>query len=497
MKLLAFFTAANALSRDDPNSPSLAAGPGAGQTPLTPDAKAAEVRKDGFFALKCVNDGSHVHADNQSSQGKMRYAAQNADISIIWYHETVPKVDQEEMTPRTCFNFCRIQKRIGFFGLIHGRDCYCTPYYRQQEGGEGEDCDLPCPGDQTTLCGGKTKANLYTMHWCDDTTKDLELAKNAASTVSALLGEMIEKYKVCQGSLQGRGEEFQAKASAAGSLFASNYFQAAKVRAGELKRLFEKAQRLQDEEIELASGPPDAFTAIKKQEYLEGQVFNLEEFEQRASEFLDTAKLEFVKTCDHISEKDYEVSHEYRPIIYYAKDQGIVPESYYEFTACGGEMIGSPLFMGLKSCALACRDHVKCEAFSVFGVAGEKSDSDVPSKYPTLIQKSARRFMARQFPSGSPPSDSCVGKCGGPAGMCWCDSLCQGYGDCCQDFNPICSDNSGICVLLSSAKKASIFSSKECEGYKKMEVLTECYYRLSDSKGLDTKYDIETQWCKA
>ena len=36
--------------------------------------------------------------------------------------------------------------------------------------------------------------------------------------------------------------------------------------------------------------------------------------------------------------------------------------------------------------------------------------------------------------------DSCVDHCGGSAGMCWCDSYCTSYGDCCEDFVDDCPD---------------------------------------------------------
>ena len=43
--------------------------------------------------------------------------------------------------------------------------------------------------------------------------------------------------------------------------------------------------------------------------------------------------------------------------------------------------------------------------------------------------------------------DSCVDHCGGSAGMCWCDSYCSSYGDCCADFTEDCpnvaADTSG------------------------------------------------------
>jgi hypothetical protein len=34
--------------------------------------------------------------------------------------------------------------------------------------------------------------------------------------------------------------------------------------------------------------------------------------------------------------------------------------------------------------------------------------------------------------------DSCLGNCGGSAGQCWCDDLCEQYGDCCRDHRNQC-----------------------------------------------------------
>jgi hypothetical protein len=36
------------------------------------------------------------------------------------------------------------------------------------------------------------------------------------------------------------------------------------------------------------------------------------------------------------------------------------------------------------------------------------------------------------------PTPSCVGNCGGYAGLCYCDSVCVGYGDCCTDYDEVC-----------------------------------------------------------
>ena len=54
-----------------------------------------------------------------------------------------------------------------------------------------------------------------------------------------------------------------------------------------------------------------------------------------------------------------------------------------------------------------------------------------------------------------PPPDSCAGNCGGNAGACWCDDLCESYGDCCADKADECSGDdrepaSGFCIKNSN-----------------------------------------------
>jgi len=493
MKFLALAIASNAYTLHQAPNPSQAAGPSAGKDPLLPDSKAAQVRKDGYFMVNCMNDAMHEHADNQSSQGQKRYAAGKIGVSVIWYHETVPKPDQESMDARKCFNFCRIQDRMGFFGLIHGRECYCTPYYRKQAGGEGDDCTLPCPGNQTEMCGGKKKSSMYQMHFCDDSAKDISKTKDSASVAVDDIQHLLDEYYTCQQNLQGRGDEGTSAFTSIGAGFASDYMQAAKVRAGELKRLLEKCAWLKEEHAELIKDPSPDFHAIAKQEYLEGQVINLQEFANRVQEFFDDAEPEFLKSCVQEVSSGYNIKDEYRAIQYYGDHRG----TGYEMTICGGEMIGKPLFLGETECGARCRDTIGCEAFNVFGVAGGDFEEMSTLKYPNGQAGGGFLFMQRKKKSNfNANSGSCASFCGGDAGGCGCDASCQAWGDCCADYKDVCINKSGVCVLLKSAKQGKLFSTEECDGYESQGALTQCFYRLSDSKGLEIKYDTELQWCK-
>ena len=47
---------------------------------------------------------------------------------------------------------------------------------------------------------------------------------------------------------------------------------------------------------------------------------------------------------------------------------------------------------------------------------------------------------------GGGGSGSCVGNCGSASDTCWCDDLCEYYGDCCSDYYDECRD----CLLYTS-----------------------------------------------
>merc|ERR1719326_1693258 len=103
---------------------------------------------------------------DKHGDGKFNYKAGDVSgVSIVHYTEMVPKLDQKPMTHEVCFGFCRSIKDMMFFGIHNGRDCYCTPYYKQMAGDSSE-CDAPCDGDSATMCGGKFKSSIFSLHAC-------------------------------------------------------------------------------------------------------------------------------------------------------------------------------------------------------------------------------------------------------------------------------------------------------------------------------------------
>jgi hypothetical protein len=85
-----------------------------------------------------------------------------------YYHEHVPAEDRVPMTPAICYDFCKNASGVQFFGLQRGDLCYCSPFFHDTgKEGHGE-CDMPCAGEQTQMCGGEEKANIYEMHDCNN-----------------------------------------------------------------------------------------------------------------------------------------------------------------------------------------------------------------------------------------------------------------------------------------------------------------------------------------
>merc|ERR1740133_654605 len=52
------------------------------------------------------------------------------------------------MTQKVCFEFCRTVPNMGFFGVVNGRGCYCTPYFKPMES-DSSQCDAVCEGEKT------------------------------------------------------------------------------------------------------------------------------------------------------------------------------------------------------------------------------------------------------------------------------------------------------------------------------------------------------------
>jgi hypothetical protein len=212
--------------------------------------------KDGFFHVDCAVDKMQTKADKFGDE-KFKYD-ENAgftargNVSIVRYEDHVGREDMELMTGRVCFNFCRSVPNMTFFGLIHGRHCYCMPYFfKDGKGGQGT-CDLGCEGDTSEICGGLETTSVYAMHNCANTEEDLSLSLAALAA---------EAGKVAQAGAAGRAlaEEMEGVANALmdhviepGDMLAHANGQSSKVFAGKVLHAAEAAETAADELTALA-----------------------------------------------------------------------------------------------------------------------------------------------------------------------------------------------------------------------------------------------------
>jgi len=129
--------------------------------------------KDGYFHVRCMMDEMHKIANYHNELTRVHEYKVHTNVSIVKYEDRVDVEKQVKMTPRICFDFCRTIPDMNQFGLVYGRECYCTPYYHQIPG-DGV-CSSPCEGDNTVTCGNQDgMADIYEMHTCGDSVSDAQ-----------------------------------------------------------------------------------------------------------------------------------------------------------------------------------------------------------------------------------------------------------------------------------------------------------------------------------
>merc|ERR1719326_715329 len=211
--------------------------PGAGIKKFEPFKK---VLKDGFLPVKCVKDYMYYRGDKFGDNKHDYKLGPVSRVSIVHYDAFVAKEDRAEMTQKKCFEFCRTVPNMGFFGIVNGRGCYCTPYFSAMAS-DSSQCDAVCEGDNALICGGKSKSSVFAMHMCDSTEDDLGLATDKASDLKSSLDDKTKEAKGLAGDMQALGADLQKSFGAVGDSGASGLAQNAKVFAGTLGHKAEDA----------------------------------------------------------------------------------------------------------------------------------------------------------------------------------------------------------------------------------------------------------------
>lgn len=340
----------------------VAGNPGAGMTPVEPYAT---VLKDGFFQVTCAKDLLFYNGD-KFGDGKYSYTLGDvSNVSIVLYTETIDKFERDPMTHEVCFEFCRTIPDMGFFGLTHGRECYCTPYYKEIAG-DSSMCDSVCEGDSTQMCGGMAKSSLFAMHECADTAQNLLAAEASVSDVQEALHNVTTQVVILAGEMQAKAETYQAALGANGDPEASDLMQTAKVFAGQMEAAEAEAAKLLPlmtaVSINAKAMSGDDFTKFAEATKAEKYIHEMSELTVDGEKAVETLE-DIVQLASPDVQSSMIAGDQYYPLMYFVdKEYESVPAT------CSGDMVKKPIVnRNFDECALACDAEVMdCVGFSYY-----------------------------------------------------------------------------------------------------------------------------------
>jgi len=338
--------------------------PGAGMNQAAIDPYST-VLKDGYMFVSCIKD-MLITSGDKFGNNKFSYTLEDiANVSIVRYSELVSKKDREPMTHDVCFKFCRTIPHMGFFGIIHGRDCYCTPYYKQVAG-DSSQCTAVCEGSSSSFCGGMKKSSIFEMHMCSDTAMELSSAKDKASTSAQRAYRLGSELKDLAVGMQIEADIAQKAFGQVGDPVASDLMQVTKVWAGSLEHAAKDALE-SGKKLETLMGKAQAmsgadFTGSSQIALAEKLVADLEDGVSRTTK--DIKKASKLHSLAIRGNGTTGRKAEYYPLMYF------VDKSYVDVpSTCGGDWDKQTIQGSPAECAHACdmqKVEPECVGFSFY-----------------------------------------------------------------------------------------------------------------------------------
>jgi len=365
--------------------------PGAGVDKFTPFKT---VLKDGFLEVDCVKDYMYYRGDKFGDNKHDYKLGPVSDVSIVHYEAHVKKEDQVEMTQKVCFEFCRTVPNMGFFGVVNGRGCYCTPYFTAMES-DSTQCDAVCEGENTLMCGGKSKSSIFAMHMCASTKADLSTRSGTAGGLKSSMDVKVKSAKALSIDMQNMGTKLQKTFGAVGDSSATGLMQDAKVFAGTLVHKAEDAGVVADKLGDLVKAA-NALSGFTKPATVTKAERIMEDIDATvASGEAVTDQLDDLKTLAMPSGSTSGAAKQYRQVMYFVDkefDGDRVP------TTCTGDKVGEPIFgLSQDECASACDANIhSCVGFQYF--------LDPSSSPITVVDSSPHSqmcFLFSKFSTGS------------------------------------------------------------------------------------------------
>jgi hypothetical protein len=397
--------------------------PGAGMHPESIEPYKI-VTKDGYMHVDCIKDQLFEYGDKFGKNKHSYNVHDTYNVSIVRYTDIVAKEDREEMSPTVCFRFCRSVPDMEFFGLIHGRDCYCSPFYKMMAG-DSSDCDEVCEGSPTEMCGGKTKSSVFAMHLCQDTKEELEAATGRATFYMAKADTLVEAAGATAEGMQDAGAEMQEVFGKVGDPVASDLMQVTKQWAGELQHAVEGLEGV----VKVLDGYAAEAGKLDGADFSDSsKIVAAEDVIGKFDAETDDAKAKASKAMRLYNQATRGLGraheyNEYYPLMYFVdKDYVDTP------TTCGGDWDQHTLFgVTVQECAAACDAEVvkpECVGFSYYEsglcflfskfksvtyYAGCAEDDSKKKKVKAFIEHAANRSRQPLLRDPEPASNDCTG----------------------------------------------------------------------------------------
>uniref|UniRef100_A0A7S1FC29 WSC domain-containing protein n=1 Tax=Noctiluca scintillans TaxID=2966 RepID=A0A7S1FC29_NOCSC len=319
--------------------------------------------KDGYVYVTCTEDALVKNGDKHGP-GKFTFES-SGNVSILWYSQLVEKLEQKPISPEVCYGFCRSIPDAGFFGLIHGRDCYCAPYFKTLPG-DSSSCDEACAGDSTKMCGGKTKSAIYAMHACNSVKEELRKATDVAQEAAGFCSDL--GASLTWNGLTEFGPSLKTRAGNAGDVITSAHAQAATVWAQDMTDA-------SDEAVSLAH-------ALSSKSNIADDNRDIVAIETDIAELKPVVELATEKCADMRETYVHPVfqgdASTYYPVTYWV--EGDTASNKTDLAAaspstCAGDQAADPLFVAsYDECAAACDHHsataTGCVAFQFASIGG-------------------------------------------------------------------------------------------------------------------------------
>jgi len=349
-----------------------------------------KVLKDGFQMVDCVQDYMYYRGDKFGDHKHDYKLGPVANVSIVHYSAWVDKHSQEKMEPKVCFDFCRTIPNMGFFGIVNGRDCYCTPYFNGMESDDSM-CDATCEGDSTQVCGGNSKSSVFAMHMCHSLGEDLKLAVDEASTfIADAKVRVLADGKSCVKDMTKVADVLKAAFGKVGDSGVTDLAQTAKINLNQLDYAVIAADKVTATLDGILSDASKKASEIKQdpQKAKDAQVVmaaesTLDSLEETLAEdevAIDKIEKEIIKLSKpRFFDASADATVHYYPIMYFIdKKYGDVPKGgeEAEFTGvpstCTGDLIKPVYRVNKIECAAACDEvglysTAGCVGYQFFG----------------------------------------------------------------------------------------------------------------------------------